>query len=81
MRNIISRLFGRRSAPDPGALLTKYLLKTYPDDIEQILAAVMYEGHETGVYRYRNRLTRRCITLDSRGRLVSMEAFALDYYY
>ncbi|MFW9336476.1 hypothetical protein ACN6AX_25215 [Paenibacillus polymyxa] len=57
------------------------MLKTYPDDIEQILAAVTYEGHEAGVYRYRNRLTRRCITLDSRGRLVSMEAFALDYYY
>jgi hypothetical protein len=49
MRNIISRLFGRRSAPDPGALLTRYLLKTYPDEIER--------------------------------RLVSMEPFALDYYY
>lgn len=53
----------------------------YLNEIEQILAAVMYEGHENGVYRYRNRLTRRCITLDSRGRLVSMEPFALDYYY
>jgi hypothetical protein len=56
-------------------------LKAYLNEIEQILAAVMYEGHENGVYRYRNRLTRRCITLDSRGRLVSMEPFALDYYY
>ncbi|ALP39405.1 hypothetical protein ASL14_26385 (plasmid) [Paenibacillus sp. IHB B 3084] len=77
----IFRLFRKGGAPEPGVLLTRYLMKTYPDEIEQILAAVMYEGHENGVYRYRNRLTRRCITLDSRGRLVSMEPFALDYYY